>query len=701
MEEWIAEAERLNYPLDGKVGWLGWGWQSGQPTNILSQGETSKEEDKKEESEEKEENKTESETTEKEQLQAANDHINQKVSLDNVLFIGDSITEGLSKSKLIPGAQFCAKVGANTAHWLNNINSLPQDSDSIKAVCVMLGVNDPSQTEQMKKLIDALISRYPNKTIYVQKVLPVTIKYTYNDYKVMNANINAYNQAVEAYCNGKNNVKFIDTSTGYVNSDGTGIVNLFDNAGLHPLDYNQLKSNIEKALNGINGEANKENQTAYSPKYHAVVATWNEQKTEIKSDDPTVDKSGSSAHYMSTSKVDYQTMVSGYIMPFDYLWALLVAGRSKEFSLKLADLVYDSDIEFTIYDNLTVTINEQTENYSRNETVQTKDGPVTRTRSYYKTTITTNKVNTIDAKLTFADVWIVKYSQEFTYEQTDNGGNKYVGSPPKLEEKTDPKAKEPNFVNIMLQRSCKEVRGNIASAPDWLFAIMKTSDKTKEMIDLTKYLLYKAGSNLGLKEFDFSIFDPANFHSVSVSIEGGNVQEKVWNALISQGYSEYAVAGAMGNIQHESGFDNNIIEEGYTEYNGGIGLCQWTNSPERTSTTGPGARNQMLKNYAALKQTAWQDVDTQIEFLITELNNGVGPAEGFAVNQLLNSHGYNRKSWINASSPEDAAVAFCWSFERPKSPNLTERKNSARMYYEKYKGTSTNTSNNEKADGEK
>ena len=50
----------------------------------------------------------------------------------------------------------------------------------------------------------------------------------------------------------KTNVKFIDTSTGYVNSDGSGIVSLFDNEGLHPLDYQQLKENIEKAIIAAN-----------------------------------------------------------------------------------------------------------------------------------------------------------------------------------------------------------------------------------------------------------------------------------------------------------------------------------------------------------------------------------------------------------------------------------------------------------------
>ena len=58
---------------------------------------------------------------------------------------------------------------------------------------------------------------------------------------------------------------------------------------------------------------------------------------------------------MTTQSIDYQRMVSGYTMPFDYLWAFLVIGRERDFALDVADLVYDSEIEITIHDNYTKT----------------------------------------------------------------------------------------------------------------------------------------------------------------------------------------------------------------------------------------------------------------------------------------------------------------------------------------------------------
>ena len=98
------------------------------------------------------------------------------------------------------------------------------------------------------------------------------------------------------------------------------------------------------------------------------------------------------------------------------------------------------------------------------------------------------------------------------------------------------------------------------------------------------------------------------------SIVGQTIQEKVWWALKDANFSDEQIAAAMGNIQHESGFDPAIVEGGYNEDNGGIGLCQWTNSGRGTA-----GNNTNLKNYAKSKGTTWQDEETQVEFLVTYL----------------------------------------------------------------------------------
>src|SRR5262245_59244808 len=63
---------------------------------------------------------------------------------------------------------------------------------------------------------------------------------------------------------------------------------------------------------------------------------------------------------------------------------------------------------------------------------------------------------------------------------------------------------------------------------------------------------------------------------------GNDNMESVWNALIVKLKKPYLVAGVMGNMQTESGFDPYIIQGGDRSSNpaaagsGGYGLVQWT-----------------------------------------------------------------------------------------------------------------------------
>ncbi len=694
-------------------------------------------------------------------------------SLDNVLFIGDSITAGLNSSGLIPNATFKAESGTKPSDWLSKIDTLPQNSDDISCVCIMLGVNGTGEIEQMKQLIDSLSARYTGKTIFVQKVLPVAN--TYTNYETMNEGIKTYNDAISSYCNGKSSVKFIDTSAGYVDSSGAAKAELFDGEGLHPTNYQKLKENIEKA---ITGKTSSENLSANSSsKYSVVVGAWRqrfEERKAIGDEDPEEEYiSGTTTYTMTTQKIDYQSMVSGYTMPFDYLWALLVTGREKDFVMDLADLVYNSEIEITIHDNYTEVTDVDTYEYTRKTKVNThditvtgswsdttyngstppekiheenKEGSTGEIKKDYKiehTIVTTT--NTLDISLTKANVWIVNYAKKYTHEEENTIANepitsdmptveypdspeksdnadpcgigaafekevqakyedkdsvttnmtctsdyfysvegtvtnnntvvtkKYTSSPAEITEKTDKNSDTDNFVTLFIDNY--DFRNNILSAPDWLFEILEANQKTVDMVDLTKYLIYKATgiSKYIMKEYDFSAFDPDNFTSVSNGIYGGTVEEKVWFALRDAGFSEYAVAGAMGNIYGESGFDPSI-EEYETKI--GFGLCQWSFG-----------RRTQLEDYAASKGVDPSDVDTQIEFLITEITPGaVGPAQGYASYQLGSYKGYNGDMWVNATSPEEAAVAFCWSFERPQAPRLSVREEKAREYYEQFKG---------------
>lgn len=83
--------------------------------------------------------------------------------------------------------------------------------------------------------------------------------------------------------------------------------------------------------------------------------------------------------------------------------------------------------------------------------------------------------------------------------------SQYTKTPGKVEEKTD-KDHAPNFVTVF--QGNYNARSNIMSATSWLFKILGNNDDTKDMIDLTKYLLYKAtGTSFGVTEFDFNVFN--------------------------------------------------------------------------------------------------------------------------------------------------------------------------------------------------
>ena len=222
-------------------------------------------------------------------------------------------------------------------------------------------------------------------------------------------------------------------------------------------------------------------------------------------------------------------------------------------------------------------------------------------------------------------------------------------------------------------------RSNIISITEWLFEALEQNSDTEKMADLTRYLLHKATGNdygeYGNKQFDFEAYGQEDFVSVSSGIYGNTPQEKVWFALRGAGFSEYAVAGAMGNIDYESGgFKTDAIEKGSGV---GFGLCQWSYG-----------RRTQLENYAKSKGKNPSDIEIQIEFLLGELTPG-GGADGYA-NYQFGSQGGN---WKNSTSVDQATDLYCRYFERPRDPDasLAERKKRAQNYYNEFHGKTAPT----------
>ncbi|MEI3233038.1 MAG: hypothetical protein V8S33_00945 [Intestinibacter bartlettii] len=115
------------------------------------------------------------------------------------------------------------------------------DNSNVKGVVLLIGINGISRESNYtdtKKLIDLLSSKYVGKTIYVQKVFPVGKGYNgYSDTAVANYNknrIDKFNASIKAHCDTKSNVKFIDTTSGFVDANGF-LINC-ETDGLHILD---------------------------------------------------------------------------------------------------------------------------------------------------------------------------------------------------------------------------------------------------------------------------------------------------------------------------------------------------------------------------------------------------------------------------------------------------------------------------------
>lgn len=276
---------------------------------------------------------------------------------------------------------------------------------------------------------------------------------------------------------------------------------------------------------------------------YAKVATWSENTDRVETNDPQVQAYDTTTYNMRATNINYQSLVSKFTMPFDYLWAFLVTCNSKDFVMALTDLVYASEMEITVYDNLTIDTNVSVT--TREDTITTTSTDpdtgatttTTETVTYTTTHTTIDKTNTINTVLTKANVWYVDYSQQYTYSSptstqsgTDDNKHttetqKYISSPAVVKEKVElnPPEGEENFVSLIKDRKYFTAYNSVLSAREWLFTILEKNDTTKDMVDLTKYLLYKATEDpsFGVTEFDFNAF------TAQGSIGGGFAGESI------------------------------------------------------------------------------------------------------------------------------------------------------------------------------
>lgn len=170
-----------------------------------------------------------------------------------------------------------------------------------------------------------------------------------------------------------------------------------------------------------------------------------------------------------------------------------------------------------------------------------------------------------------------------------------------------------------------------------------------------------------------------------MSLNGTTNEERIWNFLKAQGFSDAGAAGVMGNLYAKSGLRPNNLQNSYegklgmadAEYTemvdhgtyinfvhdkAGYGLCQWTYW----------SRKQALLDYAKVKGTSIGDLEMQLAFMMQELNQGYKAL----VSKLRTT-----------ASVREASDAFLLQFERPADQSEARQKQRAgygQKYFDKY-----------------
>ena len=167
----------------------------------------------------------------------------------------------------------------------------------------------------------------------------------------------------------------------------------------------------------------------------------------------------------------------------------------------------------------------------------------------------------------------------------------------------------------------------------------------------------------------------------------------IWDFLKKEGFSDFGVAGLMGNLDAESALRPNNLQDTYSrslglsdaEYtakvdnetytnfvrdSAGYGLAQWTYW----------SRKENLLNYAKSKKKSIGDLEMQLEFLVKELKTSYKNS----VYNIL----------VNATTVQQASDVVLMNFERPANAAAQKSKRAAmgQVYYDKYaKGVENTT----------
>ena len=378
-----------------------------------------------------------------------------------------------------------------------------------------------------------------------------------------------------------------------------------------------------------------------------IIANWSRVTTrETRTTDGVNDQGypiDAEIYELKLVKVNYKDSVSQYTMPFDYLWTFLVMGEDQEFVNNLSNLVLDSEIIATLFDELTIVNDDYVETYTQENRTDVQEyiteinyntgeqnsytnetSNQTSTQKYYNRNVIT-ETNKVKYRITKADVWFLKYEVTGITQLYDDGTNNtqvtetgptteewvqtgtsgpinsssdiyslvldpatgthvtqvtgrrdttryetyysrranvettttviisgysYTEGISHVEEKTDKTAttqeiesrtfSEPNFVKYYLYSQNARVR--LTGIYSWLYEALEMNAKTSELVDITKYMIYKAiDTDQGVTSIDFNAYNDNDFQDAT---EYEDVEEVV-----------DSVGGALGQVELDGGYN--------------------------------------------------------------------------------------------------------------------------------------------------
>lgn len=163
------------------------------------------------------------------------DETSRREFFDQVAFIGDSLTQGLTMLPALANVPFMAELGLSLAKATEALSTW--QPGNIDVVYILLGINDmtyyfmdaPTYAEHYARLLDALDLYFPEVAVVVQGIFPVSNLYSHQS--INNSKIKEFNAALEALAQ-ERDIIYLNSGSLFALEDGSLDPNLtFD--GLH------------------------------------------------------------------------------------------------------------------------------------------------------------------------------------------------------------------------------------------------------------------------------------------------------------------------------------------------------------------------------------------------------------------------------------------------------------------------------------